>query len=61
MIRRSPQAAQLTEKAQAMMQKIEDCLHCGQCKAKCPYGLDTPQLLADNYRDYREILAGKAL
>ena len=24
-------------------------------------GLDTPKLLEDNYRDYREILAGKAL
>lgn len=61
MIRRAPQAAQLTEKAQAMMQKIEACLHCGQCKAKCPYGLDTPKLLEENYQDYREILAGKII
>ena len=61
MIRRAPQAAQLTEKAQAMMQKIEACLHCGKCKAKCPYGLDTPKLLEENYQDYREILAGKVI
>lgn len=61
MIRRAPQAAQLTEKAQAMMQKIEACMHCGQCKAKCPYGLDTPKLLEENYQDYREILAGKII
>ena len=61
MIRRAPQAAQLTEKAQAMMQKIEDCLHCGKCKSKCPYGLDTPKLLEENYQDYREILAGKII
>ena len=61
MIRRAPQAAQLTDKAQAMMKKIEDCLHCGKCKAKCPYGLDTPRLLEENYQDYREILAGKMI
>jgi len=61
MIRRAPQAAQLTDKAQAMMKKIEDCLHCGKCEAKCPYGLDTPRLLEENYQDYREILAGKMI
>lgn len=59
LIRRSPSAAQLTEEAQAMMKKIEDCLHCGQCSKKCPYHLDTPALLAENYKDYQEILAGK--
>lgn len=59
MIRRAPQAAQLTPEMQAKMAKIEDCLHCGQCAAKCPYGLDTPKLLEENYKDYKEILAGK--
>jgi hypothetical protein len=44
-----------------MMKKIEDCLHCGKCEAKCPYGLDTPRLLEENYQDYREILAGKMI
>ena len=60
MIRRAPSAAQLTEEMQAKMRKIEDCLHCGRCKSKCPYGLDTPALLEKNYKDYCEILAGKA-
>ncbi len=59
LIRRSPSAAQLTPAAQEKMKKIENCLHCGQCKAKCPYGLDTPALLEKNYKDYCEILAGK--
>ncbi len=59
LIRRSPSAAQLTPGAQEMMKKIENCLHCGRCKAKCPYGLDTPGLLEKNYQDYREILAGE--
>lgn len=59
LLRRSPSAAHLGEEAQAKMKKIEDCLECGQCKSKCPYGLDTPALLKKNYKDYQEILAGK--
>lgn len=59
MIRRAPSDAQLTEEMQAKMKKIEECLHCGKCKGKCPYGLDTPTLLEKNYKDYQEILAGK--
>ena len=60
LIRRSPSAAHLTPEAQEKMKKIEECLHCGKCRAKCPYGLDTPALLEKNYKDYCEILAGKA-
>ena len=60
LIRRSPSAAHLTPEAQEKMKKIEGCLHCGKCRAKCPYGLDTPALLEKNYKDYCEILAGKA-
>ena len=56
LLRRSPAAGHLTEKSQAMMRKIEDCIHCGQCKAKCPYGLDTPSLLEKNYQDYKTFL-----
>ena len=59
LIRRAPSAAQLTENMQKMMHKIKDCLNCGKCKTKCPYGLDTPSLLKKNYEDYCEILAGK--
>ena len=61
LIRRSPSAAQLTPEAQAKMKRIEECLHCGKCKAKCPYGLDTPALLEKNYQDYCDILAGKTV
>ncbi len=60
MIRRAPAAAQLTPEMQAKMKKIEECLHCGRCSSKCPYGLDTPALLEKNYMDYCEILGGKA-
>lgn len=59
MIRRAPSQAQLTPQMQEKMKLIEKCLHCGKCKTKCPYGLDTPALLEKNYKDYCEILAGK--
>ena len=56
MLRRAPADAWLTPEQQAKMEKIKDCLHCGQCKSKCPYGLDTPRLLEENYRDYQTFL-----
>ena len=59
LLRRSPSAGHLSPAGQAMMQKIEGCLHCNQCKSKCPYGLDTPALLQKNLEDYRQVLAGK--
>lgn len=59
MIRRAPSDAQVTDEMKAKMKKIEDCLNCGQCSSKCPYGLDTPALLSKNYEDYKKILAGE--
>lgn len=61
LIRRSPSELQLTPEVQAKMKKVEECKHCGACKKKCPYGLDTPTLLEKNYQDYQEILAGKEI
>ena len=56
MLRRAPTQAWLTPEWQAKMEKIKDCRHCGSCKSKCPYGLDTPRLLEENYRDYQTFL-----
>ena len=61
LIRRSPSELQLTPEVQEKLKQIEDCLHCGQCSSKCPYDLDTPRLLEENYKDYMEILNGKPL
>ncbi len=58
MLRRAPSAAWLTPEWQAKMAKIELCLHCGECASRCPYGLETPILLAKNYADYQAVLAG---
>ncbi|MDD3797327.1 MAG: aldo/keto reductase [Lachnospiraceae bacterium] len=59
MLRRAPSNAWLTEAMQAEMKKIEGCLECGQCMGKCPYELNTPQLLKKNYEDYKKVLAGE--
>ncbi len=59
MLRRAPSQAWLTPQWQEKMKMIENCLHCGKCKSKCPYGLDTPFLLERNYEDYKQVVAGK--
>lgn len=59
MLRRAPSAMSLTPESQAMMKKIETCLHCGQCSSRCPYQLDTPALLEKNYADYQRVLSGE--
>jgi aryl-alcohol dehydrogenase-like predicted oxidoreductase len=59
LLRRSPSAVQLSEKGQNMMKQIEKCLNCGACMKKCPYHLNTPELLKKNYEDYKNVLAGK--
>ena len=56
MLRRAPQEGWLSPAWQEKMKKIEDCLHCGRCMSKCPYGLNTPELLARNYEDYKTFL-----
>lgn len=56
MLRRAPAENWLSEKWQNEMKKIEDCIHCGQCMSRCPYGLNTPDLLQKNYNDYKTFL-----
>ena len=59
MLRRAPSKAWLTPEMQAEMKKIEGCLHCNQCMSKCPYELNTPELLQKNYEDSKKVLAGE--
>jgi len=56
LLRRSPPQRWLTPEWQENMARIQDCIHCGQCKSKCPYGLDTPKVLEENYKDYLTFL-----
>lgn len=53
MLRRAPIEAYTTDFWKEEMHKIEKCTGCGQCAKKCPYGLDIPHLLKENYEDFR--------
>lgn len=56
LLRRAPAGGYLTQEWREKMKKIENCIHCNRCRSKCPYGLDTPELLAKNYEDYKTFL-----
>lgn len=59
LLRRAPLEMLMSTGGREMLKKTEDCVECGQCSAKCPYGLDTPALLKKNYKDFKEVIAGK--
>ena len=58
-IRRFPTEPYLTEEYQEMMEKTLDCMECYACVDNCPYELDIPELLKENYEDYKNVLDGK--
>lgn len=59
MLRRAPSQTWLSEYWQEEMKKTENCIECGVCTTKCPYGLETPRLLRENREDYYRVLAGE--
>jgi predicted aldo/keto reductase-like oxidoreductase len=46
----------VTPQWQSEMNKIKDCIDCGECKSRCPYGLDTPNLLKYMLEDYESFI-----
>ena len=56
LLRRAPQQVYLTEEWQEKMKKTENCLHCNQCMKRCPYKLNTPELLRKNFEDFKTFL-----
>lgn len=58
-IRRFPTEPNLDERTQEIMRKTLDCTECYSCVDKCPYELDIPKLLKENYEDYQNVLSGK--
>jgi len=54
LLRRAVYQRFLTDEWKQNMRNIDNCTECGQCKEKCPYGLDTPTLLKYMQKDYFE-------
>ncbi len=59
LLRRMPWQQFMSDDWQKNMQKIEECTECGDCKKRCPYGLDTPNLLKEMLRDYKNFKKNK--
>ena len=59
LLRRAPSENFLTSEWQSKMEQIDNCINCGACKRRCPYSLDTPNLLRRNLADYRDVFSGK--
>ncbi|WP_405315738.1 4Fe-4S dicluster domain-containing protein, partial [Methanobrevibacter sp.] len=60
-IRRFPTEPNMDEKTQEIMKKTLDCTECYSCVDKCPYELDIPELLKENYEDYMNVLEGRTI
>ncbi|MBE6915123.1 MAG: aldo/keto reductase [Ruminococcaceae bacterium] len=57
MLGRAPYQGFVTKEWREKMDLIQNCIECGQCKAKCPYGLDTPNLLKRELERYDKLYA----
>ena len=55
-LRRAPHSVYLADEWKEKMKRIDNCIHCNQCKSRCPYGLDTPNLLRKNYEDFKTFI-----
>ena len=54
LLRRSPWQPYMSDEWRAKMDKINDCIGCRSCASRCPYQLDTPNLLKYMLKDYNE-------
>lgn len=54
LLRRSPWQQYMTPQWREKMERINDCIGCRSCASRCPYQLDTPNLLKYMLKDYRE-------
>lgn len=51
---RSPYQRFLKDDFKEEMERINNCIECGNCKNHCPYKLDTPYLLKRELKNYEE-------
>ena len=57
LLRRSPYRPYMSDEWYAKMHKIEECVHCDACRSRCPYQLNTPELLQAMLKDYDQFYA----
>ena len=55
-LRSDQRSIYLTNEWIEKMKRIENCLHCNLCKSRCPYRLDTPNLLKQNYEEFKTFI-----
>lgn len=52
LLRRSPYKPLIDYDNKQKMMNINNCIKCGACAKRCPYGLNTPVLIQENLADY---------
>jgi uncharacterized protein len=52
---------QLAAAAKDAVSSVEQCVECGECIERCPYGLPIPEMLKENVDIYRKFLAAHGL
>ena len=55
-LRSDQRSIYITNEWKEKMKRIENCLHCNLCKSRCPYRLDTPNLLKQNYEEFKTFI-----
>jgi predicted aldo/keto reductase-like oxidoreductase len=59
LLRRMPWQQFMSEDWQRDMERIANCSDCGECRKRCPYGLETPVLLKNMLTDYNNFKKSK--
>jgi len=59
MVRRAPHSVYLNDEWKEKMKRVDDCINCNHCKNHCPYDLDPPNLLIENWEDYKTFINDK--
>ncbi len=55
-LHRAPVESYTTPDWVEKMNRIDDCVSCGQCMTHCPYSLDIPRLLKKNLADFHAFM-----